>query len=85
MHLLLVALLSMICHEIKQIKITLLELNEDCMQQLVRVDTKWSLRDLEIADIEWLCQSNRKMYQRAVYEFEKSLWRDLSNVSKTCV
>ena len=85
MHLLIVALLSIICNEIKHIKITLLELNEDCMQQLLRVDNKWSLRDVEIAYIEFLCQSNRNLYKRAVHDFEESLSHDLSNVSKTCL
>ena len=77
-------MLQTICNEIRHAKITLLELNEDCMQQLLQIDTKWSLRDVEIADIEWLCQSNRKLYQRAVHDFEESLSRDLLNVSKTC-
>lgn len=73
------------CNEIKHIKITLLELSEDCMQQLIKIHTKWSLRDVEIADIEWLCQSNRRLYQRAVHDLEQSLSHDLLNVSKTCI
>tara|TARA_B100000482_G_scaffold190531_1_gene173843 strand:+ start:578 stop:844 length:267 start_codon:yes stop_codon:yes gene_type:complete len=78
------ALFSM-CSEIHTVNITLLELDDDCMEELIRVDNKWKLYKVELAYIEWLCRVNKRAYRQAVNELQDSLSHDLMIVSKTCL
>ena len=75
------SVLSRQCYDIKQIKLTLLELNKDCMQKLVLIDNKWIDYKIEIKDIEYLCHINAEKYEKAVHELHEKLSHDLNIAS----